>query len=415
VEGREMQTPSDPQFMMREIEYPSIAVFMFNNLEENKNSSSVRIGITCELIVALTKFVPFQIIGPLTKDSNKEVDFRQIQSEYKAQFVLQGWISTQGSNVKIIVALSDTSTRKKIWGKTYHFDLEDTSLFKIEEELTGQIAAAVGDGLGIIFRQIKHDTYNKHITYNDVTQAVFAYNTAWFTQHPDDWRKAYTSLKNAIKLHPQNALLLALEVNVHYGDVMFEMGITSNPADRMEALATKAISLDPNLQIARYNMVVINSYFNRKEACIREAKIVEQMNPNHARILAGCSIALTSVGAYDLAKQYVERAKQLNPQYPGWYHFVAYMQFFANGQYNEAWLEVQKIHIEGTFIHPILRGAILGKLNKIDEAKLYIQEIFQIKPDFLKNPRRSFQALFVTEKHMDIIWDGLCLAGIEEY
>ena len=118
--------------------------------------------------------------------------------------------------------------------------------------------------------------------------------------------------------------------------------------------------------------------------------------------------------AYDLGLDLIKQAKKLNPHYPGWYHFVDYLVQFSNERYEEAWDEVQNIHIEGLFWHPLLRCAILGKLGRIKEAAVYVDELVQMKPEFPKRPREYLKLLFVTEKHVEMIWDGLYMAGMRE-
>jgi len=108
----------------------------------------------------------------------------------------------------------------------------------------------------------------------------------------------------------------------------------------------------------------------------------------------------------------IEKAKRLNPHYPGWYFFINYVVNFHNEQYELAWADTQLIHVEGLLWHPIFRAAVLGKLSRVDEAKPFIDELLQIKTDFRQRPREYIRRLFVTDEHVDMIWDGLLKAGI---
>ena len=93
---------------------------------------------------------------------------------------------------------------------------------------------------------------------------------------------------------------------------------------------------------------------------------------------------------------------------------VNYLVHFGNEQYEEAWIEAQRIHVEGLFWHPIFRASVLGKLGRAKEAEPYIDELLQIKPEFPKRPREYIKLLFVTEEHVEMIWDGLRKAGVKE-
>jgi hypothetical protein len=66
---------------------------------------------------------------------------------------------------------------------------------------------------------------------------------------------------------------------------------------------------------------------------------------------------------------------------------VNYLVYYGKAQYEEAWTETQKIHVEGLLWHPLFRAAVLGKLGSVKEAQVYIDELLQIKPEFPKRPR----------------------------
>jgi hypothetical protein len=38
---------------------------------------------------------------------------------------------------------------------------------------------------------------------------------------------------------------------------------------------------------------------------------------------------------------------------------------------------------------------------------------FPKKPHFLNRPRKNIKLLFVLDEHVEMIWDGLCKAGLE--
>ena len=70
--------------------------------------------------------------------------------------------------------------------------------------------------------------------------------------------------------------------------------------------------------------------------------------------------------------------------------------------------------MEGLFWHPLFRASVLGKLGRIKEAKAYVDELLQIKPEFQKRPKEYIKLLSAIEKHVEMIWDGLYKAGMRE-
>ncbi|MGI9570562.1 MAG: tetratricopeptide repeat protein, partial [Desulfobulbia bacterium] len=325
VPGPSECPPPVPDHTPHSLSEPTIAVSMFQNLNRKDEKSFLARGLTSEILISLTRFSGLTVLGPLDQAEGKTIDLHKICNGYKAMFVLQGRVRSQGSKVRITVDLTDASTGANVWGRTFEYDLEKASLFEIEDQVTSQVTGVVADGLGIIFRKIKTDTYQEHIRFSDVTHAVLKYNHGWMTLAPQDWEQAIAALGNALKRHPDNALLTALLANLYYADVAHDSQLIPDALSKAKKLIHKAIDLDPDLQVAQYNLVPLNALLGRTEQCVAAAKKVVAMNPNHARILAGCAVAVTQSGAYDTGVDYIERAMKLNPHYPGWYHFVYYL------------------------------------------------------------------------------------------
>lgn len=291
--------------------------------------------------------------------------------------------------------------------------MDQTSLFDLEDDLSSQIVGVVADGQGVIYRQLQTESYQNYIQFNAITMAVLQYNNAWMTHAPKDWENAFVSINDALSTHHENALMLALLSNVYYADALHELNLAPNSRARMEPLAQKAVSLDPHLQIARYNLVLQNAFFGRVEECVAEAREVLSLNRSHARVMAGCAFAVTTVGDYDFGLKLIERAKQLNPHYPSWYHFVNYLVHFKNGAFEKAWIEAQRIEVKGLVWHSLLRASVLGKLGRIKEGSAFLDDLVQMKPEFPKRPHEYIRALVVLDKHVEMICDGLYKAGLK--
>ena len=393
---------------------PAIAVFDFENLNNQEEHNYLVKGLTAEILTSLTRFTGLSVVGPLAQRKDQSIDYRKLSREYGATFALRGWIRSYGSIIRITTDLIEIPTGSSPWGRTFEFDLDKTSLFEIEDQVASQVSGVIADSLGVIFRKLHSESYQNHIKLNDVTSAVLAYNNFWTTEAPQDFEKANRAINHALASNPDNALLVALQSNIYYGDVIHEFNLVPDAFSKMEELALKAVSLDPDLQIAQYNLVVQHGFRGRAKQCIEATRKVVAMNPNHARILAGCAVQVASVGAYDLGLELIDRARRLNPQFPSWYFFVNYLADFHNENYENAWVNAQLIHVEGTLWHPLLRAAVLGKLGRADEAKPLVDELLQIKPEFRERPREYLRRLFVIDEHVDMIWDGLLRAGIQD-
>lgn len=202
---------------------------------------------------------------------------------------------------------------------------------------------------------------------SDVTLAVLRYNNAMITFARRDWESAITALNDALSAHPDNALLPAMLANCYYADALFEMNLVPDSSSKMEGLAREEVSLDLALQVACYNLVVINAFFGRPQKCFAEAKNVVAMNPNHPRVIAGSAVAVASVGEYELGWEIIERAKRLNPHYPSWYHFVNYLVSFSKRAIRAGLGR----SAENPYGRNVLAAAVPGKETKMIKMKIF--------------------------------------------
>ena len=270
----------------------------------------------------------------------------------------------------------------------------------------------IADGLGVAFHRLRLDSYRDHVKFHDVTEAVLAYNYYWTKISARDCRQANTAINEALVKHPDSALLIALQANLHYADAAHCMDVFPNSVSKMQELSDRAIELDPDLQIAQYNRVVLSAFFGGTEECVAAAQEVVEMNPNHARILSGCAVAVASTGAFELGRELIERVKRLNPQYPSWYLLVDFFAHFLNGQYEAAWANARLIETPGLLWGTTFKIAALGKLGRMDEAQPFVKELLQIKPDFRQRMRDYVGRVFANDEHVDMILDGLSRAGL---
>ena len=396
-----------PGDLSQEPQALTVAVVAFENLSGGEDAAIMAVGLTAEVIVSLARFAELTVLGPLAPGNDDHGDSAATLRQFGARFALKGWVRTSGSKVRITTDLLDTSAATSLWARTFEYDVNETSLFEIEDAVTSQVAGAIGDGLGVIFRCLHPERHREYIKQSGLTDAVLSYNYAWTLQDAKAWTKANDAIAEALVKYPNHALLYALQSNTYYADVVHALDIVPQARDEMRPLADKAVALDAELQVAQYNMVVQNAIVGNAAECVAAAKKVVAMNPNHARVLSGCAIATTSVGAYELGKDLIEKAKRLNPQYPGWFFWVDFVINSHNAKYEEAWANARLIETPGLIWEPLTRAAALGMLGRTDEAQPFVEQLLQIKPDFAENGRDYVQRLFVTDEHVETVFDGL--------
>lgn len=394
----------------------SIAVLPLVPLTDSPEDAYTADGLTEELAIALNRFAELTVIGPLNNIRDQQVDPGQIGREYGATFLLQGTVRRQDAKIRISPTLKSSASGKKLWGETFEYDLDAVSLFEIEDQVTSQVVAIIADGYGLMFRELYPETHHKHITISAVTEAVLRWNRARNTLNPLDNQLATEAIRKALVEQPDSPLLIAMLAGSYYGDYILDFNMmvdTPDSGKQAESLAYRAVSLDPNLQIGRYELASVHAAYGRVEKCIEEVHKTVALNPNNASEITGCGFLLAVCGQWEDGLELIYKGMGLNPHYPSWYHFIPFLDYYRQKEYQLAWTEAKQFHIPGLFWHPLIRAAVLGQLGNRDEAQEHLQELLQIRPDLYTRGREIMKRLIVLDENVEMLWDGLQKAGLE--
>src|SRR5690348_12086880 len=77
----------------------------------------------------------------------------------------------------------------------------------------------------------------------------------------------------------------------------------------------------------------------------------------------------------------VERAKQLNPNHPGWYWYVNFYQAYKQHDYKAALNFATKVNLPGHWAQPLFTAAARGQLGEIELAAKAVSDLLRIRPD----------------------------------
>jgi TolB-like protein/DNA-binding winged helix-turn-helix (wHTH) protein len=126
----------------------SIVVLPFANLSGDPDQQYFADGITEDVTTDLSRIVDMFVISRNTAFTyrNKPVDTKQIGRELGVRYVLDGSVQRSGNQVRVHVQLIDAESDAHLWAA--RFDRETADLFALQNEITGQIAYALGPRTG---------------------------------------------------------------------------------------------------------------------------------------------------------------------------------------------------------------------------------------------------------------------------
>jgi adenylate cyclase len=107
-----------------------------------------------------------------------------------------------------------------------------------------------------------------------------------------------------------------------------------------------------------------------------------------------------------------ERAKQLNPNHPGWYWYADFYNAYRQGDYRGALSFVLKSNLPGHWGMQAAMAACFGQLGEYDTAKKALRDLLTLRPDLSHTICNDAEKWWEPDYGKHFI-EGLRKAGLE--
>ena len=332
---------------------PSIAVLPFENMSGDPEQEYFADGMVEDIITGLSRSKSLFVIARNSSFTykGKAVDIKQVGRELGVRYVLEGSVRKVGNRVRITGQLVDAATGNHIWADRYDSTLED--IFDLQDRVTMSVIGAIAPQLEraeIARAQRKpteslqaYDYYLRALVNNyrytreanmealKLTQtannldpdfaAPFAlgadclaqrWGFGWSSAGAEDVTEARRLARRALELDKDDPRVLALA-----GETL---GLFAGELDEGAALLARAVSLDPNLAVARIWTGYVQLWLGDEDAAIEQFQIGLRLSPLDPRIFMaqnGMAIAHFLAGRYEDGSLWAKIAVQQNPDYVG--------------------------------------------------------------------------------------------------
>lgn len=296
---------------------PSIAVLPFADLSPNSEAGHLAIGLTEEVITALTRFKDLQVIAIHSAFAFEAAGLpaERAGALLGVRYRLEGGLQLADEGLRVTARLIETKSGRHLWAE--RFEQSRSGLLALQDELTRRIVATLvgrieGERLECLRAKPSAD---------------------WQAQ--DFWLKGRAALRridfrSVARARHYFHRALALEPNfapAHAGLAMTEMRRWSyfnwqpSAALSLEAYrhARKAVRLDSADH--RTQCILGFTYLVRRDfaAARRHLDRALELNPNDAQTLAHLCVAQALLGEPKLGIEAGELALRLDPYHPDWY------------------------------------------------------------------------------------------------
>jgi len=319
----------------------SIVVLPFQNLSPDPDQAYFSDGLTEELIADLSKVRALRVISRtsamLLKGSQKDVP--TIARELNVRYVLEGSVRWAGSNLRITAQLIELSR-------------------SIVEAL--KVTLTPDEDRHLASRDIPDA--EAYALYIRARQELLK-----LTQESLDL--AEQLLERALARTGPNALLLATAAEIAYSFQDMGYRPAAETLDRGDALATRALELDPNLAEAHIAKGLIAQRRFDTPASVRHIQRAVDLDPADAMAAWAAGFFLAEVGRTDEAREHGERARALDPLFwPA--QFGSALADLCDGNFESALAKMVRMHtVSGDNpVADLWLGVCLVYAGRSDEA-----------------------------------------------
>ncbi len=395
----------------------SMVVLPFANLGGGPDEEYFVDGVTESLTTDLSRISGAVVIARNTAFAyrGKAIDVREIGRDLNVRYVLEGSVQRSADRMRVNVQLIEAETGTHLWAERFDkpvaglFDMQDEIVARIANQLSAEIVRAEArrgetsanpDAIDFWLRG--YDWINRGVNPKSLAQARLCFERA-----------------RAIDDSNVHAMLGLVMVSAVETRMLSSSGAPGSLGDS-EALAIRALALEPGNARAHYCLGLVFLFSRRLEEAIAELERALALDSNLAFAHAQIGFAKCVLGRADEAEAHVTEALRLSPKDSGvyiWFDFLCLTNLLLGR--DGAAVPWGRMSVENNRGYPIAHfhyAAALALCGRMAEAQAQVRAGLALAPNFTirfyREDRLSDNPAYLAQRER--ILDGLRLAGAPE-
>ena len=396
---------------------PRIALIPFKNLGSNPDDAYFSEGLTRDINAYLSKFSNLFVIAPDAVTAYREaVDCKEIRKALNADYILTGAVRRSLDTIRVTTDFMDARTCRLLDSPgPFDRDLTLAGVLDIQLEIAKKVASEVGSADAPLFnaeiqRQLRRAAPDDLKAYECVLLSYWFYET--FT--PDRQRRARACLERTVT--PESGYSLGWS-RLAFSYIETKKYAIDTPPDwaaRSRVAANRAIELDPDNPDAYYAQAILSQMQGDDPVVFQNlAERAIALNPNDAFVLADLGTWMAYTGKWERGKEWVTRAKALNPNHQSWWDWIWLLHHYLKGEYRQARDVALKINLPNNYIIQAALTAAYAMNGEQEESEAALAHLLEIRPDFPEDPRAPYRTRRMVPELIEGLMEGLAKAGLD--
>lgn len=392
---------------------PTLLVLPFSDLGDGPVSALYSAALTDEVVSELARFKEITVYGVQTSRSVKaDTDVTALKRDRDVEYVLEGSVRTDSERIRVSSRLLNSASGAVLWSRRFEYPLTASDLFGIQIETAQEVATAIAQPYGIVFRA--EAARERDAPPDDLEAYLCTLRYYVYRAGPSAAKHAEVRdcLERAVAAFPSYATAWGLLGLVYVDEVRAGFNPSPDAVKRGLEAANTATRVDPDNVRALQALAMAYSYNNQPAEAFEVSQKAIALNPNDTELLGQLGLLTGLSGRMQEGRDLLEQALAKNPGHSSFYRgalaTIAYMQH----DYEKALAEIDKTDLRGL---PIYHGvaAIVYAQNGLDEKARAMAVRFQeMAPSFVPNLWEELSIRNIPPRSQLEIADGLRKAGV---
>jgi TolB-like protein/Tfp pilus assembly protein PilF len=391
-----------------------VAVLPFKHGGSNANLAALADGLTDDTITGLSKFSYLRVIARSSSSryTGQSVDVRTAGKELNARYVMEGTLRQAGSKLRLAVQLVDSISGAHLWAENYERAFSPETIFELQDDLVPRIVSTVADMNGVLPRSMSEGLRSRPPGQLSPYEAVLRSFAYTYSATPEELAAARSGLEEAVRKAPAYSDAWAMLSFLCGQDYVHGYELQANALEIATSAARRAVALGASNHLAYFSLGQAlwcqKDYDSFRDAAERAVVL----NPMDGNSVAYLGELLIYAGSAERGMQLVERAKQLNPDHPGWYWFADFYHAYSRSEYRDALSFALKAKLRGNPLAPMFLAAAYGQLGDVEGGAMAAAELVKFRPELPALMRKQVAKVWNAE-YGECFLEGLRKAGME--
>lgn len=394
---------------------PSLAVLPFENIGGDPSWRRLADGMTLDITTDLSQSKDLLVVAHNSAEiyRGKAADVRDVGRELGVRYVLQGSIQPSDNRIRITVQLIDARSGENVWSTRYNRPVAD--IFEVQSNVTDSIVATLAGYEGAMAqverKLIRRKPPSVLMAYDHYLLGVEAkHGGAPGGVTKEGLDEAERRFLKALEIDPQLARAYVGLSYVYEYRLDLGFGVPAENGARLIEFANKAVALDPNDAEAQMVLGHAFAYQGLADQALQQFARAEALAQSNADVLILIAWYLPQLDQSQRAAALVERALQLNPNYPAWYNQGLRYVYFFGGEFDKSVRFVKLVPNPNPLDYAFLASAS-AMLNDMPAAKAAAAELHRREPTWNVEAYLSENGAF-PEKSAAMFVDAARKAGV---